>query len=111
LEVDACVINARTARAEAGDVSEIKAGADEITFRWQTRMPMPMDPAWDKTTRERALGYNRHELKVTNLSAPRYAVYEGTNQIALATRAELASGLNLLSFTNLLTNRRAAGLF
>jgi lysophospholipase L1-like esterase len=110
-EVDACVINAGASRAEAGQVSELGVGADQISFHWKTQIPMPMDPSWDESTREQALAYNRHALKVTNLAAPRYGIYEGTNQIGFATRAQLSSGLNLLSFTNLITTQRAASLF
>ena len=54
-EVDACVINAKTSRAEAGQVSALKVQGDQITFHWTTRIPMPMDPRGTKRLGNRLL--------------------------------------------------------
>ena len=110
-EVDACALDARKLTVQKGTVTNLKTVGGEFTFEWTTRIPMPEDPAWDQATREQARAWNKHQIKISGLPALRYQIFEGATPIAVVSRDALAAGLNLLPYTNLVSNQRAAALF
>ena len=112
-EVDRAAIDARAAKARRGRVSDLAADRGGVRFTWLTRLPMPMDPRWDRRLGEtERIGerFNRHRLVVTGLPQGRYELFEGDRKFGEATGAELAAGVNLLRYPDLSTNRRSAEL-
>ena len=71
-DVDAAVIDAKTGKATAGDVSDLSTDVGAIRFTWRTRLPMPADPAWNGRLVEAekiADRLNRYRLTVQDASA------------------------------------------
>ncbi len=112
-DVDAAVIDAKTSKATAGDVSDLSTDGGAIRFAWRTRLPMPADPAWNDRVAEVekiADRINRHRLTVLNLEREKYQLWEGDKKLAEVGREELAAGLDMTRFADLSTNVRAAEL-
>ncbi len=112
-DVDAAVIDAKTGKATAGDVSDLSTDGGAIRFAWRTRLPMPADPAWNGRLAEAekiADRLNRHRLTVQNAPHEKYVLWEGDKKLAEVGREELAAGLDLTRLADLSTNVRAAEL-
>ena len=112
-EADSAELDAATGRAVSGSLSNIERVKDEIRFRWVSRLPAPMDPKWDSRSIELeqvADQINRYRLKVSGLRSTIYELYEGETLLASVTRQELESGLDLLKFPDLTSNRQALEL-
>jgi hypothetical protein len=113
-KVDAATLDAAALTSPTKRVARIAAANGGVSFRWRTRIPMPMDPTWDAASIERLRfveRFNEHRLTVTGLDADsRYAIMENNQTVGHVTGAELAAGINLVDFPELKTNRRAAEL-
>ena len=110
---DAAVIDAKTGKATAGEVSDLSAGADGLRFTWKTRLPMPSDPAWDDRlagTEKIADRLNRFRLTVMDAPGEKYELQEGDRKLAEVSREELGAGLDLTRYKELSANTRAAEL-
>ncbi len=110
-DVDAAVIDAKTGKATAGDVSELSMDGGAVRFAWKTRLPMPADPAWNDrlaAAEKIADRLNRYRLTVLDLPREKYALWEGDHKLAEVGREELATGLDLTRLADLSTNVRAA---
>jgi lysophospholipase L1-like esterase len=101
--VDAAVIDAKTRKATAGDVSDLSADDDGLRFTWKTRLPMPSDAAGDGRL-------NRYRLTVKDAPGEKYELKEGDKKLADVSRDELGAGLDLTRYKELSTNIRAAEL-
>jgi hypothetical protein len=91
----------------------LRRNGEALEFAWTSRLPLPLDPAWDaQTTGRLALheALNRYRLRVTGLEGARYALSENDRRIAELTRAELEQGVDLLRFPELTANRSAQEL-
>ncbi len=109
-DVDAAVIDVKTGKATAGDVSDLSTDG-AVRFAWKTRLPMPADPAWNDrlaAVEKIADRLNRYRLTVLNLPREKYALWEGDHKLAEVGREELAAGLDLTRLADLSTNVRAA---
>ena len=109
--VDEAQIDAKAGKIVAGEVSGLRQEAGTLFFEWATRVPMPHDPDWNAELAGLEgidARFNRHRLAVTGLDGPRYRILEGDRAIGEATAADLAEGLDLLTFPELSTNRRAS---
>jgi lysophospholipase L1-like esterase len=100
---DAAVIDAKTGKATAGDVSDLSTDGGGLRFTWKTRLPMPADAAWDGRL-------NRFRLTVKDAPGEKYDLREGDKKLAEMNREELAAGLDLTRYKELSTNIRAAQL-
>ena len=70
-DVDAAVIDARAVKATAGDVSDLTAADGGLSFTWRTRLPMPMDPAWnDRLAETEKIGDRLNRYRLTVREAP-----------------------------------------
>ena len=108
--VDEAMIDAKSLTVSRGDVTGLKAESGGVQFSWMTKIPMPHDPDWDAHLAEREridARFNRHLLTVSGLSGDRFAIYEGPRRLGQVRAAELASGVDLLKFPELSTNRRS----
>ena len=107
------MIDAKTGKATAGDVSDLSIDGGAIRFAWRTRLPMPADPAWNDRLAEAekiADRLNRHRLTVQNLPREKYELWEGDKKLAEVGRQELAAALDLTRLADLSTNVRTAEL-
>jgi lysophospholipase L1-like esterase len=100
---DAGVINAKTGKATAGDVSDLSADDGGLRFTWKTRLPTPADAAWNGRL-------NRYRLTVKDAPGEKYTLREGDKKLAEMSREELAAGLDLTRYKELSTNIRTAQL-
>jgi lysophospholipase L1-like esterase len=100
---DAVVIDAKTGKPTAGDVSDLSADDGGLRFTWKTRLPKPADPAWDGRL-------NRYRLTVKDAPGEKYELRESDKKLAEVSREELAAGLDLTRYKELSTNIRAAEL-
>jgi lysophospholipase L1-like esterase len=115
-DVDQVEINAETAKAIRGQVSDLKIGRDEIRFSWLSTVPMPYDPSWDGKLAEReriAAQLNLYRLKITGMAGDRFELLEGKESLGRDdfSRKQLAEGVDLLTLKELSTNRRSAELW
>lgn len=111
--VDAATIDVEQQRVREGRVSGLTVTDKEVGFTWISRLPMPFDPKWDSRLElmaDLSGQLNRHRLRVLNLSAPRYSLYEGDAWVAEVSREQLKAGLELTRYPKLSTNVRAAEL-
>ena len=99
---DAAVIDAKTRKATAGEVSDLSVGDDGLRFTWKTRLPMPSDPANDR--------FNRYRLTVKNAPGEKYELREDDKKLAEVSRDELRAGLDMTRYKELSANIRAAEL-
>jgi len=91
-------IDADAKSAVRGDVTNLSVQNGIIEFTWRTGLPMPMDPQWDAVSimvEKVAERLNRHQLKVTSLSAERYQLFADGQMIAEVGREQLAEGVDL----------------
>ncbi len=120
-EVDSCVIQFKGAKGSSTRAKDITMADHVIEFTWQTRLPMPMDRAWDAKAveQERIVDrLNQHRLTITGLVNPKlealtnrkYEVVEAGKVVGSTTGKELARGINLASLPGLSTNQRSAEL-
>ena len=110
-DVDEVEIDLKTSKAVRGRVSGLTAKDGRIAFVWETKVPMPTDPRWDRRLAEGeriAERLNRHRLKVTGVAPGRHALSEGERRVGTFTEKELADGVDLTALPELTTNRRAA---
>ncbi len=110
-DVEAAVIDARAGKAAAGQVSDLTADGGGVKFTWRTRVPMPMDPAWDHRLAEtEKIGerLDRYTLTVRKAPHEKYGLFEGDKKLGEAGREELTAGVDLTRFKDLSTNVRAA---
>ncbi len=110
-EVDLAVIDAKVGKATAGEVSDVSADGGGVRFTWRTRIPMPMDPAWDRRLAEtEKIGerLDRYTLTVREAPHEKYGLFEGDKKLGEVGREELAAGVDLTRFKDLSTNVRAA---
>jgi lysophospholipase L1-like esterase len=113
-DVDDAEIDAKDKLAKRGQVADLAISDGVLRFTWTSRVPMPHDPSWDPKLVEReriASNFNRYRLTVTGLEAPRYELFEGDTRLGVATREQLAQGLDLLTLPKLSTNQHAAALW
>ncbi|MEW6302054.1 MAG: SGNH/GDSL hydrolase family protein [Verrucomicrobiota bacterium] len=112
-EVDMAVIDAKRKRVQQGRVEPLKVDAGGIRFTWRTRLPLPMDSKWDADSvkLERVVErFNQHRLVVKGANADTLRLFEGDKLLGSVTRVELEQGIDLLRFTGLSSNQRAAEL-
>jgi lysophospholipase L1-like esterase len=110
-DVDAAVIDIAAGKAVQGRVEKLTVDGGRVSFAWTSRVPMPPDAGWPA-------GYaaaegvtdalDRYRLTVRGATAARYTLAEDGRTLGEVTREELASGVDLLRFAGLTTNRRAA---
>lgn len=111
-EVDRADLDA-SGEVRAGSIRRFERRDGGVAFDWESRVPMPFDPAWDRrlapleNLEER---FNRYTLRVTGLTARRYALWEGDRELGAVSRMQLERGVNLLRFPELSANRRAQRL-
>ncbi len=97
-EADAVVIDAKTVKATAGDVSDLMAADGGLSFTWRTRLPMPADPAWSNrlaATEKIGDRLNRYRLTVREAPREKYLLLEGDRKLGEVGREELAAGVDL----------------
>ena len=85
-----------------------------ITFSWTSRIPMPYDPAWDKNlaVSERLTErLNWHAIRGQFVFGKKYTLTINDQNLGEITGEELTSGVNLLKFPDLITNKRAAEMW
>lgn len=113
-DVDAAVIDAKTGKATAGDVTDLSADAGGLRFAWRTRLPMPADPAWSErlaASEMNGASFNRWRLTVRNLPRAKYTLFEGDKKLGeVARREDLAAAADMTQFADLSANARAAEL-
>lgn len=72
--------------------------SDAVRFRWQTRLPLPLDPAWD-TNVVNATGFhrslNRAELRATQLRVPSWDLAVNDARVLSTSSSALFRGLDL----------------
>ena len=110
---DEADLDARALRVRKGRITNLGREGAGVRFAWTSRLPLPLDPAWDAQIRRRLALHetlNRYRLRVTGLKADRYALLEGERRVAELNRAELEQGVDLLRFPELTTNRNAQEL-
>ncbi len=79
------------------------------SFRWQTALPLPIDPEWKgPLLKETKLvdRFSRFTLKVIGLEG-NYDLYEDSLRLATVTGEALEAGVDLTRFSELTANRRA----
>ncbi len=85
-----------------------------ITVTFKSKLPLYMDPAWDKPaiklidTRNRL---NIYRLTVTGATANKYNIVEGNLVIGTVTQKQMKEGIDLLNFPKLSTNVDAKQFF
>jgi lysophospholipase L1-like esterase len=105
-------IDAENANAAAGDLADVKVDKGVVQFTWKTKVPMPADPAWNRTIAEQiGKRLNRFRLTITGAKAAKYELFEGDTRLGVVARDDLATGLDLLGFKDLSANRRSAELW
>jgi lysophospholipase L1-like esterase len=112
-EVDAADLDAPTGRVRTGKVGDVVLRDGELSFKWESRVPMPFDPEWDRrlvAMEDLENRFNRYTLRVTGLKAKQYVLWEGEKRLGVVTPAQLAAGVNLLRFPELTTNQRSLQL-
>jgi lysophospholipase L1-like esterase len=95
-------------------ISEFSDKDGIISFKWTTRIPMPHDPQWSKKLAldERITEkLNWHAIRGQFVMAKKYTFFVNDQKIADITGEELTSGLNLLQFPDLITNKRATEMW
>ena len=110
-DADAAVIDGKAVKATAGDVSDLTAADGGLAFSWRTRLPMPVDPAWnDRLAATEKIGdrLNRYRLTVREAPREKYLLLEGDRKLGEVGREELAAAVDLTRFAGLSTNERAA---
>ena len=88
-DVDAAVIDARAAKATAGDVTGLSDDNGALSFTWRTRLPMPTDPAWnDRLAATEKINdrLNRYTLTVQEAPHEKYALFEGDKKLGEVAR-------------------------
>jgi hypothetical protein len=111
--VDDAVLDFR-GRVRRGKIRSVRADEAGLRFTWTSHVPMPYDPAWAPALVDaRKIGdrLNRHRLTLTGLGPGIWELWEGDHRVGQAMRAEWASGVDLLRFRDLTTNRHARELF
>lgn len=72
--------------------------SDAVRFRWQTRLPLPLDPAWDADV-VNATGFhrsfNRAELRATQLRRPSWDLEVNGARVLSTSASALFRGLDL----------------
>jgi len=110
-DVDAAVIDAKAGKATTGDVSDLSADDGGLRFTWRSRIPMPMDPAWnDRLAETEKIGerLDRYTLTVREAPHEKYGLFEGDKKLGEVGREELAAGVDLTRYKDLSTNVRAS---
>ena len=105
-----CGVDLKQAKAVRGDVSGVARTATGLRWKWQTKLPMAMDPQWDVASlaqEQFVKKFNQFQLYAQGTSAPRYELKEGTNLLGVVTAEELKAGVNLLQYPKLSANVRA----
>ncbi len=95
------------------DAKDLKASDNGLSLVWKCKLPMPVDPSWDKDLlafEKVAERFNRLELQVVNLPGKVYEVWEGKTKLGLATGDEMAKGVNLAAYPALSLNSRSLEL-
>jgi hypothetical protein len=113
-EVDQATIDAKTAKATKGDIGELSIDKGVIRFTWRTRLPMPVDPLWDRRFMEKGSlqeSLNRHILVITGTEHPEYEFFEAETKLGAISGEQLAKGVSLTAFKEASTNRRSAELW
>lgn len=109
-EVDAATVNATSLTAAAGEVTDLRREADTLSFRWRTKLPMPIDPACDAKSvellrvRERL---NRQMLTITGLPAGRYTLRADGHAVGQFTHEQFAAGVNVAAMPPMPTTTAA----
>jgi lysophospholipase L1-like esterase/pimeloyl-ACP methyl ester carboxylesterase len=110
-EVDEAEIDLAAGKAVHGKVRDLSVAGEIISFEWQTRRPMPMDPQWDAASVKQdgiAERFNRQRLIVRGAKGLRYAIYEGDHGVGVVTREEMAAGIDMTRFADLSSNQGGA---
>jgi lysophospholipase L1-like esterase len=108
--IDRAEIDATAKSTIAGKVAGLKASGTELSFDWTCKLPMPIDPSWDKELlifENVAVRFNQLELKIKNLRGKSYELWEGKTKLGDASSADLAKGINLATYPALSSHRRA----
>jgi hypothetical protein len=116
MELDRAVIDAQKLKALQGRVSNVAQteGSGILTFSWSTRIPMPIDPAWDKPLAAQDLNsseFNVQTLKIIGLPAREYVLHEGDTRLGEVSSASLERGIDLRDYANISTKERSQALW
>ena len=104
------IIDARSLRADAGDVKEIRAEAGGVRFSWTTKLPLPRDPEWSATIAEGRVwpgGLKHHLVGIHGLANGSYTLYEGTQAVGAVEVKKSEALIDLREFPELSSNRKA----
>ncbi len=106
-----------TARAAAGEVSDLTDGADgTLSFAWRSPLPLPADPACDPRSlalEQFSARFNRYRLIVEGLPTAHYRLFAGPDgpadlvEVACVSQTELEHGVDLTRFEHFPTVARA----
>jgi hypothetical protein len=113
-EVDAVEIDAVASKVVRGKVSDLHIPDSVIQFTWESRLPMPKDPAWHPSLGEveqLADRVNRHRLHVNGIKGEKFQLFESEKLLGTVTREQLQVGVDMTGFPDLSTNQRAASLW
>jgi hypothetical protein len=92
-----------------GAIKDLKREAGGVRFQWTTRLPFPNDPDWTDVLREAGV-VPSHRLELTGLRDGRYAIFEGTHAVGAFDVRDGSASVDLRSFAELSSNRRASEL-
>lgn len=84
-----------------------------ISFTWKSRIPMPYDPAWEKDlAKDQRITelLNYHGVRGQFVFGKNFTLFVNDEKLGDVPGEELTSGLNLLRFPDLATNKHAAEL-
>lgn len=96
-----------------GKVTDLKTATGEIRFDWESRIPLPFDPEWDRrlpAVEDVADRFDRYTLRITGLPRERYQLWESDKRLGEVTREGLEVGIDLLRYPQLGANVRAGQL-
>lgn len=106
-------IDAAAGSTNSQGVSEVAKAGKALSFQWQTRLPMPVDPQWNQESLQLehfSEKFDRYRLQISGLEPGTYELFEGDRAVGQFTAEEAQRGLNLLAFSELTANRRAREL-
>ncbi|MGE0608787.1 MAG: SGNH/GDSL hydrolase family protein [Pirellulales bacterium] len=109
-EVSVAELDGEAMRVLSGEIDDWKRQDDGFSFTWQTKLPWPADSRCDQesiTLEQIPQRLNRQTLVVKNVPAARYRLMAGDDKLSIATREELAAGINLSSLARLPSTVRA----
>ena len=106
-------IDATKQQAKSGAITNLKRSGEMLSFGWRSRIPMPMDPAWDHQSIELEKvneTWNKYRLRITGLEGTKFRLIAGGQAIAEITAEEFNSGVDLLKFSDFPTVKKSADL-